>query len=110
MATAQSPMRILGVFVHPDDESFCAGGTFASFVADDAEVMVVSATRSEEGQIRSAGIQHKIEAIAAHHTQFPIEPDMLPLSIFQELMGREYFVPVPLVYDVDPALFALHAA
>lgn len=55
-------------------------------------------------------IQHKIEAIAAHHTQFPIEPDMLPLSIFQELMGREYFVSVPLVYDVDPALFALNAA
>jgi len=31
-------------------------------------------------------------------------------TVFQELMGREYFVPVPLIYDVDPALFALNAA
>src|SRR5947209_15690939 len=49
------PKRILGVFAHPDDESFCAGGTFARYVASGAEVMVVSATRGEAGQIRSAG-------------------------------------------------------
>jgi len=51
----QHPKRILGVFAHPDDESFCAGGTFAKYVATGAEVMVVSATRGEAGQIRSAG-------------------------------------------------------
>lgn len=50
------PMRILGVFAHPDDESFCAGGTFARLVGNGAEVMVVSATRGEAGQIRSAGV------------------------------------------------------
>ncbi len=49
-------MRILGVFAHPDDESFCAGGTFARYAALGAEVMVVSATRGEAGQIRSAGV------------------------------------------------------
>ena len=49
------PKRLLGVFAHPDDESFCAGGTFASSVAHGAEVMVVSATRGEAGQIRSPG-------------------------------------------------------
>ena len=53
--TKQHPKRLLGVFAHPDDESFCAGGTFASSVAHGAEVMVVSATRGEAGQIRSAG-------------------------------------------------------
>jgi len=47
------PPRILGVFAHPDDESFCAGGTFARYSAAGAEVMVVSATRGEAGQIRS---------------------------------------------------------
>src|SRR5437879_3053867 len=51
----QHPKRILGVFAHPDDESFCAGGTFARYVATGAEVMIVSATRGEAGQIRSAG-------------------------------------------------------
>jgi len=53
--TTRRPQRLLGVFAHPDDESFCAGGTFASAVAQGAEVMVVSATRGEAGQIRSAG-------------------------------------------------------
>jgi LmbE family N-acetylglucosaminyl deacetylase len=48
--------RILGVFAHPDDESFCAGGTLAKYVTGGAEVMVVSATRGEAGQIRSAGV------------------------------------------------------
>ena len=49
-------MRILGVFAHPDDESFCAGGTFARHVGNGAEVMVVSATGGEAGQINSAGL------------------------------------------------------
>ncbi len=53
--TKHHAKRLLGVFAHPDDESFCAGGTFASSVAHGAEVMVVSATRGEAGQIRSAG-------------------------------------------------------
>jgi len=53
--TTHQPQRLLGVFAHPDDETFCAGGTLASFVAHGAEVMVVSATRGEAGQIRSAG-------------------------------------------------------
>jgi LmbE family N-acetylglucosaminyl deacetylase len=53
--TALHSIRILGVFAHPDDETFCAGGTLAKYVASGAEVMVVSATRGEAGQIRSAG-------------------------------------------------------
>ena len=53
--TQHHPQRLLGVFAHPDDESFCAGGTFARYAAHGAEVMVVSATRGEAGQIRSAG-------------------------------------------------------
>jgi LmbE family N-acetylglucosaminyl deacetylase len=53
--TQHHPKRLLGVFAHPDDESFCAGGTFARYAAHGAEVMVVSATRGEAGQIRSAG-------------------------------------------------------
>lgn len=44
--------RLLAVFAHPDDETFCAGGTLAKHVAAGWEVMVVSATRGEAGQIR----------------------------------------------------------
>ncbi len=49
-----APPRLLGVFAHPDDESFCAGGTFAKYAAAGAEVALVSATRGESGQIRDA--------------------------------------------------------
>jgi LmbE family N-acetylglucosaminyl deacetylase len=55
-SSEQYPLRILGVFAHPDDEIFCAGGTFAKYVAAGAVAMVVSATRGEAGQIRSARI------------------------------------------------------
>jgi LmbE family N-acetylglucosaminyl deacetylase len=48
------PLRLLGVFAHPDDETFCAGGTLAKYAADGAEIMVVSATRGDAGQIRDA--------------------------------------------------------
>jgi LmbE family N-acetylglucosaminyl deacetylase len=47
-----SARRLLGVFAHPDDEVFCAGGTMARAAEAGAEVMVVSATRGERGQIR----------------------------------------------------------
>jgi hypothetical protein len=49
-----SARRLLGVFAHPDDEVFCAGGTIAQVAEAGAEVMIVSATRGEKGQIRDA--------------------------------------------------------
>jgi LmbE family N-acetylglucosaminyl deacetylase len=51
-----SARRLLGVFAHPDDEVFCAGGTMAGVAEAGAEVMIVSATRGERGQIRDAGV------------------------------------------------------
>jgi hypothetical protein len=30
--------------------------------------------------------------MAAHRTQYPIEPDMFPMAILREMLGREYFV------------------
>src|SRR5262245_13536631 len=54
--TTNKRLKLLGVFAHPDDEVFCAGGTFAKYAAEGAEVMVVSATRGDAGQIRDAAI------------------------------------------------------
>ncbi len=48
--------RLLCIFAHPDDEVFCSGGTIAKYVSIGAEVMVISATRGDAGQIRDANI------------------------------------------------------
>ena len=48
------PRRVVGVFAHPDDEVFCAGGTMATWAAEGASIAVVCATRGEAGQIRDA--------------------------------------------------------
>ena len=50
----RTPRRVVGVFAHPDDEIFCAGGTIAKWAADGAHVFVVCATRGEAGQIRDS--------------------------------------------------------
>ena len=55
-ASRQAWLRMLAVFAHPDDEVFCAGGTMALHAARGAEVMVVSATQGEAGQIRDAQV------------------------------------------------------
>jgi LmbE family N-acetylglucosaminyl deacetylase len=47
---------VLGVYAHPDDESFCTGGTFARYARAGCDIMVVSATRGQAGQIRSANL------------------------------------------------------
>jgi LmbE family N-acetylglucosaminyl deacetylase len=58
-------MRILGVFAHPDDEVFVAGGTLAKYAARGAEAMVLSATRGQAGQIRdaSAATRHSLGGV-----------------------------------------------
>ncbi|HUS13792.1 MAG TPA: PIG-L family deacetylase [Chloroflexia bacterium] len=55
-STATGAPRILGVFAHPDDEVFVAGGTLAKYAAAGSEIMVVSATKGQAGQIRDARI------------------------------------------------------
>jgi hypothetical protein len=55
-------------------------------------------------------LQQKVEAIAAHRSQFPIQPDLLPLSILQVLMGQEYFMPVSLFSEVEPEFLSWQEA
>jgi len=46
------PMRLMAVLAHPDDESLGFGGTLARYVAEGAEVTVLTATRGESGRYR----------------------------------------------------------
>jgi len=43
------PRGLLGIFAHPDDESFGAGGTLAMAAADGHQVWLICATNGDEG-------------------------------------------------------------
>src|SRR5215472_6587454 len=43
-------LRVLGVFPHPDDESYSCAGTLAALAASGAEVHILSATDGGAGQ------------------------------------------------------------
>lgn len=44
-----SPLRLLGIFAHPDDESFGPGGTLAKYAAEGVEVHICIATDGDAG-------------------------------------------------------------
>jgi LmbE family N-acetylglucosaminyl deacetylase len=72
--------RLLGVFAHPDDETFCAGGTFARYAKDGAEVMVVSATRGQAGQIRDARLGTRRTIAAVRETELRLACERLGVT------------------------------
>ncbi|WP_209373615.1 PIG-L family deacetylase [Brevibacterium renqingii] len=50
--------RVLFVHAHPDDETITTGGTIAALVSEGAEVMVLTATRGEGGEVIPAELGH----------------------------------------------------
>lgn len=52
-------------------------------------------------------VERKMRALAQYRTQFPLQPDMFPESMMQELLGKEYFVrvipPPALESDILPS-------
>ena len=71
--------RLLGVFAHPDDETFCAG-TFARYAEQGAEIMVVSATRGQAGQIRDAAAGTRRTIAAAREAELRLACDRLGIT------------------------------
>ncbi len=72
--------RLLGVFAHPDDETFCAGGTFARYAEQGAEIMVVSATRGQAGQIRDAAAGNRRTIAAVREAELRLACERLGVT------------------------------
>ena len=72
--------RLLGVFAHPDDETFCAGGTFARYAEQGAEIMVVSATRGQAGQIRDAAAGNRRTIAAVREAELRLACERLGIA------------------------------
>ncbi|WP_193127630.1 mycothiol conjugate amidase Mca [Gulosibacter sediminis] len=55
-------LRLLAVHAHPDDESSKGAATYASYVHDGAEVMIVSCTGGEAGSILNTAVHARSHA------------------------------------------------
>jgi LmbE family N-acetylglucosaminyl deacetylase len=80
LAGSGGDCRLLGVFAHPDDETFCAGGTFARYAEQGAEIMVVSATRGQAGQIRDAAVGNRRTIAAVREAELRLACERLGIA------------------------------
>jgi LmbE family N-acetylglucosaminyl deacetylase len=51
-ARADTPLRLMAVLAHPDDESLGFGGTLAKYASEGVETFLVTATRGQSGRYR----------------------------------------------------------
>lgn len=64
-----TPRRILFVFAHPDDETLTAGTTIAHYARSGDDVIVITCTRGERGEVIPERLAHLADdpaALAAH--------------------------------------------
>ena len=50
---------LLAIFAHPDDESYSAAGTLATYASQGAEVRLICATKGEAGRISSPALAYR---------------------------------------------------
>ena len=56
-------LRLMAVHAHPDDESSKGAATMAKYVADGVDVLVVSCTGGERGDVLNPSLQHDPEIL-----------------------------------------------
>lgn len=52
-------------------------------------------------------VGQKVAAMAAHRTQFSLDPGLFPLEMFRDLFGQEYFVRVYPPPELETSLFTM---
>lgn len=57
------PLRLMAVHAHPDDESSKGAATLAHYVKEGVEVLVVTCTGGERGDVLNAAAQAEVEAL-----------------------------------------------
>jgi len=65
----EAPRRVLGVFAHPDDAEFFAGGTFARWASEGAAITFVLATSGDKGSDELAMTSEKLAEIREAETR-----------------------------------------
>lgn len=112
------PKRLLAVHAHPDDESSKGAATYARYVAEGVEVLVVTCTGGERGGIQNPGLEQKAmaerdmaglrrlemaeaqAAIGFEHKWLGYEDSGLPEN--GEALSPNCFALIPLEYSAEP--------
>ncbi len=80
--TDATPLRLMAVHAHPDDESSKGAATMARYVDEGVEVLVVTCTGGERGSILNPALQHLPELEAKMS-----EVRKLEMSRAREILG-----------------------
>jgi len=63
---ASDPLRLMAIHAHPDDEASKGAATTAKYVAEGVEVMVVTCTGGERGDILNPAMQEVVDREGIH--------------------------------------------
>jgi N-acetyl-1-D-myo-inositol-2-amino-2-deoxy-alpha-D-glucopyranoside deacetylase len=84
---------VLAVFAHPDDESFCCGGTLATLAARGVRVTVACATRGEGGKNASGSGETDIAGLREHEMHAACKALGLETPVFLDFHDSGFQTP-----------------
>jgi N-acetyl-1-D-myo-inositol-2-amino-2-deoxy-alpha-D-glucopyranoside deacetylase len=84
---------VLAVFAHPDDESFCCGGTLALLAARGVRVVVACATRGEGGKNTSGSSHTDIASLREDELYAACEALGLETPVFLDFHDSGFHTP-----------------
>lgn len=92
--------RVLGVFAHPDDPEFFAGGTFAKWAADGAEITFLIATSGDKGSADPEMTQERLAETREHEERAAAEALGVKDVVFLRYKDGELFPTLELRRDI----------
>jgi LmbE family N-acetylglucosaminyl deacetylase len=96
----ETPRRVMGVFAHPDDAEFFAGGTFARWAAEGAEITFVLATSGDKGSSDPEMTSEKLAAIREEESKKAAEALGVQEVVFLRYTDGELFPTLELRRDI----------
>ncbi|MGB7340619.1 MAG: PIG-L family deacetylase [Phototrophicaceae bacterium] len=92
--------RVMGVFAHPDDAEFFAGGTFAKWAADGADITFVIATSGDKGSSELDMTSERLAAIREEESQKAADALGVNELVFLRYIDGELFPNLALRRDI----------
>lgn len=96
----EQAQRVMGIFAHPDDAEFFAGGTFAKWAADGAEITFVLATSGDKGSADLAMTSDRLAEIREEETRRAAQILGVREVIFLRYVDGELFPTLELRRDL----------